>query len=88
VPNAVGVPLIVMVLADQIALTPAGKPLAPATPAFEIPVAPEVPWVIFISAVLIHKVGVVEAAADELEVITVIVPVAEILPQPPNNGML
>ena len=87
-PNAVGVPLIVMVLADQIALTPAGKPLAPATPALEIPVAPEVLWVIFISAVLIHKVGVVEAAAAELEVITVIVPVAKTLPHPPNNGML
>ena len=73
----------VIVLEDQLALTPAGKPVdAP------IPVAPVVLWVISISAVLIHKVGVVDAALAILAAVTVIVPVALTLPQPPVNGML
>ena len=38
------------------ALTPDGKPLAA-----PIPVAPVVVWVIFVKALLIHKVGVLEA---------------------------
>jgi len=46
-PDAVGVPLIVIVLAAQVALTPAGKPFAPDTPLFAIPVAPVVAIVIF-----------------------------------------
>jgi hypothetical protein len=73
----------VIVLEDQLALTPAGKPVD--TP---IPVAPVVLWVISISAVLIHKVGVVDAALAILAAVTVIVPVALTLPQPPVNGML
>ena len=32
----------VMVLEAQVAITPGGKPFAPATPALEIPVAPAV----------------------------------------------
>ena len=48
----------VMVLEANVADTPAGKPLAPDMPVFEIPVAPEVVWVILVRAVLIHKVGV------------------------------
>ena len=39
VPIAVGVPEIVIVLLAQFALIPAGKPLAPLTPALLIPVA-------------------------------------------------
>ena len=39
------------------AVTPAGKPVA-----VPIPVATVVAWVIFVKAVLIHKVGVLEAA--------------------------
>ena len=78
----------VMVLEAQVALNPAGKLLPPETPAFEMPVAPVVVCVIFIKAVLIHKVGVVDAALAEFTVITVIVPVAFTLPQPPSNGML
>ena len=81
-------PVIVIVLEDQLALNPAGKPLPPDTPAFEIPVAPVVLWVIFTSAVLIHKVGVVEAALAVLAGVTTIVPVAFTLPQPPVKGML
>jgi hypothetical protein len=55
---AVGVPLIVIVLPDQLALTPFGKPFAPDTPSFAIPVAPVVVCVIAVNAVLIHIAGV------------------------------
>jgi len=77
-----------MALEDQLALSPAGKPLLADTPAFEIPVAPVVVCVIFTSNVLIHKVGVVEAALAVLAGVTIIVPVAFTLPQPPVNGIL
>ena len=47
----------------HVALTPTGKPLAPLTPEFEIPVAPVVACVIGVNnAVLIHKVGELDAA--------------------------
>jgi hypothetical protein len=42
----------------------------------------------FVSTVLIHNVGVVEAAPAVLAGVTVIVPVAFTLPQPPVNGIL
>jgi len=87
VPEAVGVPLMVMVFEAQVALTPAGKPFAPDTPALEIPVAPDVEMVIFVKAVLIHKVGVEEGVPAVLSGVTVMVPVAFTLPQPPVNGM-
>lgn len=77
-----------MVLLAHEALTPAGNPLAPATPALEIPVATVVVWVIFVKAVLIHTVGVVEAAPAVFVGLTVMVPVAFTTPQPPVNGML
>ena len=44
-PAAVGVPLMVMVFAAQLAATPAGNPLAPATPLLAMPVALLVLWV-------------------------------------------
>jgi hypothetical protein len=72
----------VMVLAAHAAVTPAGKLVA-----VPIPVAPVVVWVIFVSAVLIHKVGVEEAAPAVLAGVTVIVPVALNDPQPPINGI-
>ena len=56
-PDAVGVPEIVMVLVAQAAVTPAGSPVA-----MPIPVAPVVMWVIAIRAVLMHRVGAEEAA--------------------------
>ena len=63
----VGVPLIVIVFDIHEAETPAGKPLAPETPAFEIPVTPVVVCVMFVKAVFTHKVGVEEAApADKV----------------------
>ena len=69
------------------ALTPAGKPFPPDTPLLAIPVAPVVLWVIFVKVVLIHKVGVLEAAPTALAAKTVIVPVA-LLPQLPVSGIL
>jgi hypothetical protein len=82
VPEAVGVPEIVMVLPAQFALTPAGKPVAA-----PIPVAPVVVCVIFGIAVLIQTVGVEDAADTVLFGVTVIVPVAFNAPQPPVNGI-
>ena len=82
-PDAVGVPLIVITFEAQAAVTPAGKPVgAP------IPVAPVVLCVMAVNAVLIHKVGELEAALTVLLGVTVIVPVAFTEPQPPVNGML
>ena len=56
----------VIVFADHAAVTPAGNP--DATP---IPVPPVVVWVMFVSAVLIHSVGVEEGAVAVLFGITV-----------------
>ena len=57
VPEAVGVPLMVIVLEANAAVTPAGKPVA-----VPMPVAPVVVCVIAVNAVLIHNVGEDEAA--------------------------
>ena len=78
----------VMVFEAHVAETPAGKPFAPDIPAFEIPVAPVVVIVMAVSTVLIHNVGVEEGVPAVLFGVTVIVPVASTLPQPPVNGML
>ena len=72
----------VMVLVAQAAVTPVGSPVA-----VPIPVAPVVVCVIFVKAVLIHKVGVLEATLVVLAGVTVIVPVAFTVPQPPVNGI-
>ena len=79
----VGVPLIVIVLDAQAAVTPAGRPEA-----VPMPVAPVVVCVMFVSAVLIQRVGVEEAAPAVLSEVTVIVPVAFTVPHPPVNGMV
>ncbi len=74
----------VMVLLAQAAVTPAGKPVA-----VPMLVAFVVVWVILVKAVLIHKVGVLDAApAVGTPACTLIVPVAFALPQPPVKGML
>jgi hypothetical protein len=79
----------VIILEAQVALIPVGKPLAPDTPEFEIPLAPEVLCVILVPKVeLIHKVGVEEAALAIFANVTVITPVAFTLPHPPVNGIL
>ena len=60
-------PLIVIVLDAQTAVTPAGKPVgAP------MPVAPVVVCVIAVNAVLIHKVGVLDAALTVLPGVTIL----------------
>ena len=86
--TADGVPDMVMTSPDHDALTPAGNPFAPATPSLLIPVAPVVACVIFVNAVLIHKVGVLEATPAVLSAVTVIVPVASTLEHPPVNGIV
>ena len=82
-PEAVGVPLIVIVFEAQAAETPAGSPVG-----VPIPVAPVVVCVILVNDVLMLSVGVEEAAPAVLLGVTVIVPVAFTLPQPPVRGML
>ena len=82
-PDAEGVPDIVISSDDQDALTPDGKPVAE-----PIPVAPVVAWVISVNAVLIHNVGVLDATPAVLSAVTVIVPVAFTLPHPPVNGIV
>jgi hypothetical protein len=79
----VGVPLIVIRFEAHAAVTPAGRPVA-----VLMPVAPVVVCVILVKAVLIQSVGVEEAAPAVLAAVTVIVPVALTLPQPPVRGIL
>ncbi len=69
-------------MGTQVALTPAGKPVAE-----PMPVAPVVVWVMLVKAVLIHKVCAEEAAVKVFP-LTVIVPVAFTFPHPPVKGML
>ena len=78
----------VITFAAQVAETPAGKPFAPVTPLLEIPVAPEVVWVIFVIAEFKQTIGVDDAGPAVLTALTVRVPVAFTDPQPPVNGML
>ena len=73
----------VMVLEDHAAVTPEGRPVA-----VPIPVALTVVWVIAVKTVLIHKVGVDEAAVTVFAAVTVIVPVALTIAQPPANGIV
>ena len=81
-------PLMVITSAAQVAETPAGKPFAPGTPSLAIPVALVVVWVIPAGRVVeIQRVVDVPAVAV-LSGVTVIVPIALTLPQPPVNGML
>ena len=76
-PDAVGVPLIVIVLLANDAVTPAGKPVdAP------IPVAPVVVCVIAVRAVLIHNVGVLDGVETVLSGLTVITDVAVLVQEP------
>ena len=82
IPDTVGVPLIVIVLDAQAAVTPAGRPVAA-----PMPVAMVVVCVIAVRAVFIHSVGAEEAAETVLASTTVMVPVAFTLPQPPVSGM-
>ena len=73
-----------IVLDAHAAVTPAGNPVdAP------MPVAPVVAIVISgVNAILIHNVGDDDGVAAVIIEVTVIVPVAYKVPQPPVNGML
>ena len=82
-PDAVGVPLMVRVLLAQAAVTPAGKPVA-----VPMPVAPVVLCVILVNAVLIHSVGLLDAALAVFAAVTVMVPIASTAQQPPVNGIV
>ena len=74
----------VMVSANQVAVTPAGSPVA-----VPIPVAPVVVCVIAVNiAVLTQSIGVAEGAVTVLSGFTVIVPVAFTVPQPPVKGIV
>ena len=64
-------PLIVITLPDQAAVTPVGKPVA-----VPMPVALVVVCVIFVKAVFSVSVGVDEAVPAAQAAVTVIVPVA------------
>jgi hypothetical protein len=68
VPEAVGVPLMVIVFEAHAAVTPAGKPVA-----VPMPVAPVVVCVIAVNAELMQSVGEVDAAPAVLFGITVTV---------------
>ena len=76
-PDTVGVPLMVIVLFAHDAVTPAGKLVS-----VPIQVTPVVVWVILVNGVLIHGVGVLDAAFTPF---TVIVPVAFAVEQPPDK---
>ena len=82
-PDAVGVPLMVIVLLAKLAVTPEGNPVGE-----PMPVAPVVVCVMGVKAVLMHNVGVLDAALTVLFGVTVMVPVALTEPQPPVKGML
>jgi hypothetical protein len=73
--------MIVTTLANQLPATPVGKPLNVAF------VAPAVEYMIFVIGVLIHTVCALVPAAEVsvmvLFGVTVIVPLAVIIPQPP-----
>ena len=72
-----------IVFPAQAALNPVGNPVA-----VPIPVAPVVVCVMFVMAALIQTVGVDDATPAVFEDVTVIVPVALTVPQPPVNGIV
>ena len=73
----------VIVFDAHVAVTPVGNPVAA-----PMPVASVVECVMAVIAVLIHKVGVEDAAPTVMSAVTVIVPVAFTVPHPPVKGML
>ena len=83
-PATEGFPVIVITFDAQAAVTPVGKFVG-----VPIPVASVVECVIEdVSAVLMHNVGVAFAVSAVISSVTVIVPVAFTVPQPPVKGML
>ena len=72
-PDAVGVPLMVIVLLAKLAVTPEGNPVGE-----PMPVAPVVVCVMGVKAVLMHNVGVLDAALTVLLGLTVTVALPDI----------
>ncbi len=72
----------VMVLPAHKADTPAGRFVG-----VPMPVARVVVWVISVSGVLMHSVGLADATETVLAAPTVIVPVASTVPHPPVRRM-
>ena len=68
---------------DHKAVTPAGRSVG-----VPIPVAPVVACVIGVRAVFIHNVGVDDGILTVLAGVTVIVPAALTVPQPPVRSMV
>jgi len=83
VPEDVGVPLMVIVSELNVAVTPVGNPLG-----VPMPVAPVVVCLMLGIDVLIQTVGVVDADVTVFAGVTLIVPEAFTVPQPPVSGML
>ena len=81
IPETSGVPVIKIVSEDQLAVNPDGKPMT-----VSIPVAPTVECFMVVSKVFTHNVGVEEGELTVFAGVTVIVPVALTLPQPPVKG--
>ena len=80
IPLDVGVPLMVIVLLDHAAVTPAGKPVAE-----PIPVAPVVVCVMFVMAEFKQTVGLELAALNVLAGVTVRFAEDDLVPpQPPD----
>jgi hypothetical protein len=80
---ALGVPLMVIVLEANEAVTPEGNPLAD-----PIPVPPVVACVMLVIEVFTQTVGEAEGAPMVFSGLTTMVPVALMLPQPPVKGMV
>ena len=72
----------VIVFEAHAAVTPAGRPAG-----VPIPVARVVAWVMLVIRVLIQSDGEEDAAPTVMSALTVIVPVAFTVPQPPDNGI-
>ncbi len=81
-PVSVAEPVMVIVFEAQDAVIPAGSP-----DGVPIPVAFAVVKVIAVNGVFSHNVGAEEAAETVFERETVIVPVADTVPQPPVKGI-
>ena len=75
-------PIILSTLDDQMAVNPAGKPEDS-----PIPVAPVVLNEVFPSTVLTHTVLIADVDSTVFIGLTVIVPVAFKVSQPPNKGI-
>ena len=78
----------IIVLAAQVANTPAGSPFTPDTPSSAMPVAPEVVWMKGVNAVFTQSVGVVDGADTEQATVIVLVQVTAAAAGEHPDGLL